>query len=152
MKTTIKTGIFMMLLSFAISSCFKEELKIQEENKYYNTEIFIPSHLQIYGSWKLSEVSDRYGYIGRDFDFQSVEIMPIGRYIFKMNGVVVKSGKIVIDKQAEDILMISFYSDELQVPNTDISKFIEFINGETMSMMAVCCDGKDYTLSRTELP
>ncbi len=148
MKTTIKIGFCLMLLCFTIYSCMKEELNIQDQNKYYSTEIFIPSHLQIYGSWKLSEVSDRYGSKGRDFDFQSVEILPIGRFIFKMNGEVIKLGKIVIEIQNEDVLRINFNSDQFQMPNTDIEKFIEFVNSETMFMSAPCCDGRDYTLSR----
>ena len=118
---------------------------------YYETEIFNPSFLDIYGNWKLYEVSGGIHGGGHDLNFDVLKIKKYGIYAFIKDGNILEFGSINIDDQTHESLSISFNPHpHSEIFMYDSEKDIIFQGIDTLFLNSPCCDRYNYHFSREE--
>ncbi len=119
------------------------------ENKYYDSEIFNAPNLGIYDKWALYNVSGGIHGGGHTPNFDFLKINSYGIYGFIRNGSVVEFGRIKIDEQTSENLLITFEPDEnSDTLMYDSEKYINFYGNDTLSLDSPCCDRYNYHLVR----
>ena len=151
MKKRISAIILLAFL--ALSGC-DDECSIPDDltnDKYYENEIFNESFLDIYGNWKLYEISGGIHGYGDDLQFDLLQIQKFGIYYFVKGSVILEYGKILIDEQNNESLKISFSPDEdSDVFMFDSEKNVIFHGSDSLFLQSPCCDRYNYHLKREE--
>jgi len=149
--------ILSLILLTGIFSCEKNSDKIDftldelQEDKYYESEIFDESNLDIYGKWKLYSVSGGIHGGGHELNFDYLELHKFGIYGFLNNGKILEYGKIHIDEQKSEELLITFKPDDnSEVFMQDSEKYINFFGNDTLSLDSPCCDRFNYHFIRNK--
>lgn len=156
MKTN-KILIVCFLSSIAFVGCNKDSVKIPNKideidaNKYYPAEIFNGPYLDLYGTWKLYAVSGGFSGTGHNLNFDYFKISEIGIYMFVRNDSILEYGKVIINKQNDEALLITFDSDEDSgVMMWDTEKYVELAGTDTLTLYSPCCDRYNYHFSRVK--
>jgi hypothetical protein len=158
MKNYRLTIAVFMLISM-LSSCNKDTIETtsplqdSETTKYFDSEIFVDSYLNIYGKWKLFDISGGLSGDGYDLNFDYLEIKGYGIYGFVRNDSLLEYGKISPAPQtANDLtLMVVFEKDEnSDTFFTDREKYVVFDGNDTLNLNSPCCDRYNYHFKRTE--
>ena len=115
----INSILFLSLILLAGTfSCEKATDKIDFtmdeilEDKYYESEIFDESNLDIYGKWKLYSVSGGIHGDGHELNFDYLEVHKFGIYGFIRDGSILEFGRININDQMNEDLLITFLPDD----------------------------------------
>jgi len=123
-----------------IFSCEKDSnminFKLDEilEDKYYESEIFNESNLDVYGKWELYSVSGGIHGGGHTLNFDYLEVHKFGIYGFIRNGRILEFGRININDQVNEDLLITFMPDDnSEVFMHDSEKYINFIGNDSNS-------------------
>jgi len=155
MKMKIFASI--LLLSILLTGCEKECEKIVSDydglsiNEYYEAEIFNQSFLEIYGDWKLYEVSGGIHGGGHDLNFDILKIKKYGIYAFIKNDDILEFGRINIDEQTHESLSITFIPHvDSEIFMYDSEKNIIFHGIDTIFLNSPCCDRYNYRFTREE--
>ena len=100
----MRTSVIVLIIGFLISilnSCDKETIEMTsalseiETTTYFDSEIFSPNDLKIYGKWKLFAISGGLHGSGYDLNFEYLEIKEYGIYGFVRNDSLLEYGKIM---------------------------------------------------------
>ena len=136
-------------------SCEKENVLVDyiidgfTENKYYDSEIFNEPNMGIYDKWELYNVSGGIHGGGHELNFDFLKINSYGIYGFIRNDSVIEFGRIRIDEQTSETLMITFEPDEnSDTFMHDSEKYINFYGEDTLSLDSPCCDRYNYHFIR----
>ena len=114
-------------------------------NKYYESEIFNETYLNIYGKWNLYGVSGGFFGGGHEPNFDYLEIKEFGIYDFIRNDSILEFGEILIDEQTDETLLISFEADDSSdIFMGDNEKYVYFYGKDTISLSSPCCDRYNY--------
>ena len=155
MKKINSILILSMILFVGIFSCEKKSSEIDDlldklpGNKYYESEIFNELNLDIYGKWKLYSVSGGIHGGGHELNFDYLEVHKFGIYGFIRNGSILEFGKINIDEQGSEELLITFKPDDnSEVFMYDSEKYVNFFGNDTLSLDSPCCDRYNYHFKR----
>ena len=123
------------------------------DTMYYEHEIFNDAYTDIYGKWKLNEISGGLTGNGAELNFEYLIICKYGIYLFIDGDNLLEAGKIVIDEQSGEQLKISFSPD----PSSstffyDAEKYVIFEgdNNERLILNSPCCDRYNYHFKREE--
>lgn len=123
-----------------------------KKTQYYESEIFPPGYLGIYGKWELTDISGGIAGSGHDLDFQTLEIRKFGVYGIVRDGNLVEYGKVVVDKfepsSTQDYLQVRFVSDVadplscVAVPGNSIlgERYAELTEDGQLNLYSPCCD------------
>lgn len=120
-------------------------------NRYYSTEVFNTQNLLIYGKWILTGISGGLHGSGYEADFDYFEVKSIGIYGLIRNDSILEFGKIEIDEQTNENLLINLIPDT----NSDIflfdsEKYVYFSNIDSLELRAPCCDRFNYHFIRNK--
>ncbi len=144
-----------LILLTGIFSCEKATDKIDftlddiSEDKYYDSEIFDESNLDIYGKWKLYSVSGGIHGDGHELNLDYLEVHKFGIYGFIRDGSILEFGRININDQVNEDLLINFMPDDnSEVFMNDSEKYINFIGNDTIILDSPCCDRYNYHFKR----
>jgi len=152
MKRIKSISILSMILGTLILSCEKDtgiNLSEIREDNYYESEIFDNLYLDIYGKWKLYGVSGGIHGGGHDLNFDYFEVHKFGIYGFIKNGRVLEYGRIEIDEQNSEDLLITFKPDDKsQVLMYDAEKNVSLPGNDTLTLNSPCCDRYNYHMAR----
>lgn len=150
-------SVLTLLLSIVLLSCEKKvdpivnKLDILTKNEYYNFEIFNDYFLDIYGKWELYEVTGGIHGEGHDLNFDILEIKEYGIYAFLRNDTILEFGKIKIDEQTNESLIITFKPDiDSEIFMYDSEKNIDLYGMDTLYLRSPCCDRYNYYFIRKE--
>ena len=100
----MRTSVIVLIIGFVISilnSCDKETIETTsalseiEATTYFDSEIFSPTDLKIYGKWKLFDISGGLHGSGYDLNFDYLEIKEYGIYVFVRNDSLLDYCKII---------------------------------------------------------
>ena len=157
MKKVYIISTLILILASGIFSCEKVpgnlDIKLDElpQDRYYESEIFDESNLDIYGKWELYDVSGGIHAGGHDLNFDYLEVRKFGIYGFIRDGAVLELGSIHIDEQGNEALLITFKPDKNSgVIMHDSEKFIHFFGIDTLSLDSPCCDRFNYHFKRVQ--
>jgi hypothetical protein len=133
--------------SFLESQATLEHLK---SNEYYQSEIFSQNYLDIYGRWKLFDISGGFTGSGHELDFDILEVKKYGIYGIIRNEDVLEYGKIRTDALPVDSrLRVYFEKDEKAGTYMgDNEKFVSFSGKDTLHLNSPCCDRYNYHFVR----
>ena len=147
------------LLIGSLNSCDKDTLEIPstlekiETTKYFDSEIFAESDSNIYGEWKLFDISGGFSGSGGDLNFEYLVVKAYGIYGFIRNDSLLEFGKIAPALQdandvrlkvelEKDVHSDSFFSDR--------EKYVEFSGNDTLNLYSPCCDRYNYHFKRVK--
>ncbi len=152
-----RLAVFVFILISILNSCetglFNDssELREFETTKYYDSEIFPDSYLDIYGKWELYSISGGFAGDGYEPNFDYLEVKEFGIYGFIRNDSLIEYGKIAPASQtANDFsLKIDFVKDDLSDSFfTDTEKYVVFSGEDTLNLNSPCCDRFNYHFIR----
>ena len=119
--------------------------------KYYSSEIFNSQNNIIYGQWHLKEISGGLHGSGYEPNFNYLEVKNIGIYGLIRNDSLLEYGKISIDQQNVEYLLIKLIPDlNSDTFLFDSEKYVDFYGNDTLVFRAPCCDRFNYHFIRTE--
>ena len=151
MKKVNKISIFSLLLVITALSCEKDAVLVDyiidgfTKNKYYDAEIFSEPNLDIYDKWELYAVSGGIHGGGHVPNFDFLKMNKYGIYGFIRNDTILEFGRIKIDEQTSDILLITFEPDEnSDTFMYDSEKYVNLIGNDTLILESPCCDRYNY--------
>lgn len=154
-----KLVFILSLLVGVLNSCNKETIETLsplqklEATKYFDSEIFAQDDMDIYGKWKLYDISGGISGNGYDLDFDYLEIKEYGIYGFVRNDSLLEYGKIGPAVQnANDLrLAVDFEKDEQSDAFfNDRDKYVEYSGKDTLHLNSPCCDRYNYHLKRVK--
>ena len=152
MKRINSISILSLIICIGMFSCEKDtdfKLDAFQEDKYYDSEIFDESNLDIYGKWKLYGVSGGFSGGGHDLNFDYLEVVKFGIYGFIRDGRLIEFGRIEINEQTSQGLLITFTPDEnSEVFMYDSEKYVNLSGNDTLSLDSPCCDRFNYHFKR----
>ena len=152
MKRIKSISILSLIIWIGMFSCEKDtdfKLDAFQEDKYYDSEIFDESNLDIYGKWKLYGVSGGFSGGGHDLNFDYLEVVKFGIYGFIRDGRLIEFGRIEINEQTSQGLLITFTPDEnSEVFMYDSEKYVNLSGNDTLSLDSPCCDRFNYHFKR----
>lgn len=152
MKRINSISILSLIFWIGIFSCKKDtDFSINEiqKDKYYESEIFDEINLDIYGKWKLYEVSGGIHGGGHELNFDYFEVQNFGIYGFVEDGRILEFGRIEIDEQTGEELLIIFIPDEnSEVFMYDAEKYVNLLGKDKLSLDSPCCDRYNYHFKR----
>jgi hypothetical protein len=158
----MRTSVIVLIIGFLISilsSCDKETIKTTsalseiETTKYFDTEIFAPNDLKIYGKWKLFGISGGLHGNGYDLNFDYLEIKEYGIYGFVRNDSLLEYGKIMPALQNANEIRLKVDLEEDVNSKTFISdkeKYVVFAGDDTLNLNSPCCDRFNYHFERVK--
>ena len=122
-----------------------------QTDKYYESEIFDESNLDIYGKWELYGVSGGIHGNGHEINFDFLEIHKYGIYGFVSDGKILEYGKIKVDEQTGEELLITFEPDDnSEIFMYDSEKYFNLSGNDTLNLDSPCCDRYNYHFKRIE--
>ena len=122
-----------------------------QEDAYYDSEIFDVLNLNIYGKWKLSDVSGGIHGNGHDLNFDYLVILKYGIYGFIKDNRILEFGKIKVDEQTAENLLITFEPDRnSDLFMSDPEKLVNFSGLDNLDLNSPCCDRFNYHFKRIE--
>lgn len=157
MKIIFKLLIWLFFV--VITSCQKpDNLKLYlvefNEDKYYSTEIIPKENLNIYGKWKIMEISGGFSGSGYTPDFDFLEIKPVGIYGIINDYNLTEYGKIVVytfDNNNKNYLQIKFIPENSNENNLYLGvpeKYVNIIGRDSLDLISPCCDMYNYHFKR----
>lgn len=155
MKKIKKIPILIIIFFSGFLSCEKNSENIDylldklPADKYYASEIFDGSNLDIYGKWRLFNVSGGIHGGGHELSFDYLEVHKYGIYGFIRNGRILEFGKINIEEQGSEGLLITFKpDDDSEVFMYDSEKIVNLSGNDTLNLDSPCCDRYNYHFTR----
>ena len=143
----IVTGIIML----SLAGCEKDNTKtdywsgIYEIDKYYDSEIFTGTGLNLYGKWDIYSISGGISGGGYTPDFDYLEIKKYGIYGFTRNDTILEFGKIIIEEQTSESLLIHFEADDSsEFFMGDTEKYVILNVTDSLNLNSPCCDRYNY--------
>ena len=144
--------IFLLIMSV---SCEKKTDPVHDildgfsKNRYYDSEIFTEAHMGIYGKWTLYGVSGGFHGGGHELNFDYLKVNRIGIYGYFRSDSLLEYGRIRIDEQTAQTLLIFLEPDEdSEIFMYDNEKYVRFFGNDTLSLDSPCCDRYNYHFSR----
>lgn len=146
---------FFSLLFFLSSGCDSSAdpesyLETIDSGTYYSSEILDGEAQDIYGLWKIYDVSGGFAGSGHEPEFDLLEIKQFGVYGLVKGNELIEYGRIdaeVFDPSNEDMLQIrmipEFPSAESLLMNPP-EKYIQFRGTDSLDLNAPCCDMYNY--------
>ena len=120
-------------------------------DNYYSIEIFSSQNSKIYGKWNLKEISGGIHGNGYEPNFDYLEARNIGIYGLIRNDSLLEFGKISIDEQNVESLLIKLIPDiNSDTFLFDSEKYVDLYGNDTLVFLAPCCDRFNYHFIRTE--
>ena len=151
----MRISILGLVLIIGLLGCEKESDKVVYFlddlviNTYYNSEIFNDSYIDFYDKWTLFGVSGGLHGGGHDLTFDFLEIKRYGIYGFIRNDSILEFGRIKIDEQTSETLLITFEPDDnSETFMYDSEKYVNFYGNDTLSLDSPCCDRYNYHFAR----
>ena len=157
MNLLLKLLLMLSFLSFLRCEENKDKnshLAEIDRSHYYDKEIIPAAYNQIYGKWKLKEISGGFSGKGYEPDFDFLEIKSIGIYGLVRNNVLFEYGKIELvtfDANRTDALQIRFIPDDSVASNpymTPPEKYLDLTGPNTLDIQSPCCDMYNYHFER----
>jgi hypothetical protein len=153
MKTKIYTSILILgiLLAGCHHDCIETDSNFDElaMDAYYETEIFNQTFTEVYGNWKLYEVTGGIHGGGHDLNFDFLSIKKYGIYAFIKDDNILEFGRIHIDDQTNESLSITFNPHpKSEIFMYDSEKIITLQVNDTLFLDSPCCDRFNYHFSR----
>jgi hypothetical protein len=158
----MRTSVIILIIGFLISilnSCDKETIETTsalsevETTRYFDSEIFSPNDLKIYGKWKLFGISGGLHGNGYDLNFDYLDIKEYGIYGFSRNDSLIEYGKISPALQTANDLRFKVDLEKDENSNsffTDTEKYVVFNGTDTLNLNSPCCDRYNYHFKRVE--
>jgi photosystem II stability/assembly factor-like uncharacterized protein len=145
MKTKIK-AFFLLSICMMCNKAFAQLPDTLSQNHYYSNEIFPQKYLDIYNRWVLTGISG--GFTGQGYkpDFDYMEIEKYGIYKLYRNDSLLHYGKIKIENESSDRLLISFIRDT-SIGNISFYDMIKYVtvSDSSLGLGAPCCDRYNYS-------
>lgn len=159
MKTILKSIIW--VLFFGLLSCEEDSnetsyLSSIDSDKYYSNEIIPLDYQQIYGKWRLYEVSGGISGTGYEPDYDYLEIKKFGIYGLIRDGRLFEYGKIELDTfdiNTEAYLQVKLIPDYYvgRNPNMDTpEKYVDLKGTDSLNLISPCCDLYNYHYKRVK--
>ncbi len=105
--------------------------------------------LDIYGIWELYGVSGGANGGEHELPFDFLEIESDGIYRFIRNDSIIEFGRLKIDEQTNETLLITFEPDaNSETFMHDPVKEVILFEKNTLNLDAPCCDGFNYHFNR----
>lgn len=155
MKALLKSITWIL---FALFSCEQEDdikfhLDSINSNIYYSEEVIPLEYQNIYGKWKLYEVSGGFSGIGHEPDFDYMEIKSRGIYGLIKNDTLFEYGKIERDSfgNNNDFLQVKLIPDYHRESNpymTPPEKYLDLKAVDSLNLISPCCDMYNYHFKR----
>ncbi len=137
MIKTKRIVIFGALLFIGLLSCEKE------------TDTDPDPLLDIYGKWELNGISGGVGGGSHELSFDFLEIENDGIYSFTRDGSIIEYGRIKINEQTNETLLITFEPDaNSETFMYDPVKNVNLFGEDTLSLDSPCCDRFNYHFNR----
>lgn len=149
--------IVLILFAAGMASCDKEKAQIDSylnhipQQKYYNKEILKGGYNDLYGAWRLYDVSGGFTGTGHDLHFDWLEIKSYGIYGIVRNDTLLSHGRIVVEAEHPDHLQLGFFRNDevdepLLAPAMGMDTRLE--GRDTLHLSAPCCDQYNYHFVR----
>ena len=120
-----------------------------QQTRYYSSEIFNDSFHDINGKWELMGISGGIHGGGHELNFDFLEIKTYGIYGFIRNDSIIEYGRIRIDDQTENTLLITLEPDEnSEIFMYDSEKYVNLNGIDSLSLDSPCCDRFNYHFIR----
>ncbi|MBL4715990.1 MAG: T9SS type A sorting domain-containing protein [Bacteroidia bacterium] len=115
------------------------------QNHYYSNEIISDDYLDIYNKWNLTDISGGISGGGYEPDLDDMEIMKYGIYKLYRNDSLLHFGKIEIEEEDSNSLLINFVKDTGigNIMFYDMIKYV-YVNDSTLTLNSPCCDRFNY--------
>jgi hypothetical protein len=158
MKTS-KFIFTLFILANLFTACNEENIEIQhaldhlKSTQYFDTEIFSEQDLNIYGTWKLFDISGGIHGSGYEPNFDYLVIKRIGIYGFVRNDSLLEFGKIVPAQwNTFDFRLKVYFEKDEQSDSffTDTEKYVEYTGNDTLHLNSPCCDRFNYHFERVK--
>ncbi len=105
--------------------------------------------LDIYGIWELYGVSGGVNGGSHELTYDFLEIESYGIYSFIRDDNVIEFGRIKINEQTNETLLITFEPDaNSETFMHDPEKYVNLIGTDTLSLDSPCCDRFNYHFNR----
>lgn len=142
--------ILFIVLSFVVWAYACEKENPVEEEKYYDSEIFLDHNQSLYGKWNLKGNSGGITGAGKQIDARvDLEIEKYGQYRLFHDSALSESGSISIIIQTTDSLVILFEpEDELKISFFDRIEKTVNLEGPDLWLTDPCCDLFQYHFSK----
>ena len=143
-----------IIFCLGILSCEDNNVDLLDDiskTEYYNSGILNGSYLNVYGKWKLIDVSGGITGDGHELNFDYFILKKYGIYGFVENDDIIEFGKIFIDEQTNEILMVTLIPDDnSDAFMLDPKKYITFHGNDNLTLNSPCCDRYNYHFSRED--
>lgn len=154
---TITNILVLGIILISLSGCEKETeevdylVDIYEKDKYYDSEIFTDTYLDFYGKWNLYCISGGLWGGGYAPNFDYLKIKEYGIYGFIRNDSVLEFGKIIIEEQTDESLLIIFEADDnSETFIGDNEKYVNLNGSDSLNLNSPCCDRYNYHYVRKD--
>ncbi|MCF8231434.1 MAG: hypothetical protein K9J27_04525 [Bacteroidales bacterium] len=149
--------IFIILLVL-FAGCEKDNdekeflLNNVQVDEYYDSEILNNPYFDMYGKWKLFGITGGIHGNGHELNFDFFTMKKFGIYGFIRNDSILEYGRISIDQQTADTLLIRLIPDEDSdnIFMTDNEKYVKLNAKDSLNLVSPCCDRFDYHFERAE--
>ncbi|MEE8341591.1 MAG: hypothetical protein V3R52_05800 [Candidatus Neomarinimicrobiota bacterium] len=146
--------IIITIFCLGILGCEDNNVNLLDDiskTEYYNSEILNGQYLNIYGKWKLIDVSGGITGDGHELNFDFLILKKYGIYGFVENDDIIEFGKIFIDEQTNEILLVTLIPDDnSDAFMLDPKKYITFNGNDSLTLNSPCCDRYNYHFSRED--
>lgn len=150
-------GMVALSLLFCVTACKKGKNDTYQSfdeiptDTYYASDVFTAAHANVNGHWVVYNTSGGFSGAGYPADFQKLLIKPNGIFGILNNNSLVAYGKIVVQSQTAQALLVEF------VPQTPVNniqlladreKYVTVRNQDSLDLVSPCCDRFDTYLKR----
>ncbi len=159
MNRVLKSFTLILFLGL-LPSCERENGKFHldsiKSDKYYSKEIIPTDFLNIYGKWKLYDISCGFSGSGYEPDYDYLKIKSIGIYGLVRNNQLFEYGKIELytfDNNTLGFLQIRLIPDSLVGKKSNMyphEKYIELRGNDLLNLFSPCCDLYNYHYKRVK--
>lgn len=153
--TLVALGAFTWLLFSCDENSDNNSSEFDEIDKtiYFDEEIFSDDYLNIYGKWKVYNISGGFDGDGYDLNFDYLFIKEYGIYGFIRNDSLIEFGKIAPEAQlAESIQLLTNLEKDENSDSffSDGEKYVVFSGSDTLNLNSPCCDRYNYHFVRAD--
>jgi hypothetical protein len=143
----MKKLIFIITLSFLLTSCEKGEksISISEQvtkTQYFDSEIFSETNQLIYGKWQFLSISG--GIAGGTFEpsYDYLEFVKYGIYGVIKDNQIKEIGRLIINQQDDNGTVVTFFPDDIYMTNYQMNiSAIIFKGKDTLALWDTFMDG-----------
>jgi len=156
----MKTRSLILLCLLAFLGCKEDEnpgfiMDLIQSNRYYNQEVIPVAYQNMYGQWRLYDISGGLTASGKETDFDYLELKPFGIYGMVRDDILFEYGsveKYTFDSTSTEGLQVRMLAE---FPSglepyffSSWTKYVFLRGTDSLDLVSPCCDMYNYHFVR----